>query len=349
MNNNWLADVSGADPFQKLILEMDLNSSYIVEGDVATGKTNLAIWKTKQFLEAGKDVLIIVFSPVQKRFILDHCSASTSTVDLNENHIVSYSEWVSNRSLSSDYIIIDGVEDYTIAELEVIRAKVNSHWILFGDKEQQIRSFRTEINDIQNKFRLPIYRLNVNHRHHKGSISKHGSSVYTQFSKNKTKIIQKNTHKDQLNYIQSVIESKNIKNAGILIPHNSHIHRVVHHFNKRGFEVESLEDDGTSLDFNSGLPKILNYDDAKNLQFDHLFLYSFSMDAFPFDDHFVAITRSRKNISILHSKENFSTDYIDRSTVKFKKDNNYKINEPDRNNLDYTGYFDRIKSEIKLK
>lgn len=336
----WLINPIDLDIFQRQILGIGLNESYVIKGCAGSGKTLLALHRINdirlQAKAAGDDspsFTMIVYTSTLRQFI--RCAVPKLNVNLKQ--IVLYEPWDASPV---DYVIVDEVQDFSQTELDIIQSAAKKSMMLYGDSHQQIyRTIKEEngekmmsLEDIAKYFNLPTKELLKNYRLPKevAGFASHLckdnelESRCEKLTGNKPTVYEFQKWEDELDYIIQEIRTRNYTDVAILLPFNNgnkgkrnNFHRNVRtvrdYFVSKGFSHEAkLSDDSKSeneLDFDSDLTKVMTFHSSKGLQFETVFI--------PFCDYpehddwfetrfrnpfYVAITRTCSNLYLTRSE-----------------------------------------------
>src|SRR5688572_25140620 len=108
----WLLDPSDLDEFQRQILNIGLNKSYVIKGCAGSGKTLLALHRVNDIrLQAKADgigapsFIMIVYTTTLRQFI----RAAIPKLGVDLKQIVLYDPWDGNQV---DHVIVDEVQDF---------------------------------------------------------------------------------------------------------------------------------------------------------------------------------------------------------------------------------------------
>ena len=327
-SEKWFINESEFDDYQYAIKELDPKRTYVIQGCAGSGKTILALWRAKELQESNKgSYLFLVFTIALRKFIDD--GIRQIRIDTNK---VLYQWDCENRKNkpSADFFIIDEAQDFTLTEIDYIKGKANTSVMLFGDTAQQLyqdkkvtidgnpRKERTAtMPGIAASLNVQIRDLTFNYRLPK-RIARFAEYINSQSDKLEPRckkegafypVLKKcKNFEEELNWIIQKIKENNLKDIGILMPHNVSAENVYNYFNKMGLNPEAKFDVGEkrvmSLDFSTDNPKILTYHSAKGLQFQSVFLPSCeTTDDFFQNPLYVAITRTYERLYISYTNE----------------------------------------------
>lgn len=337
----WLIDPSELDEFQREILNIGLDKSCVIKGCAGSGKTVLAIHRVNDIRlqalaedpTATPSFTMVVYTNSLREFI----RCGVKQLEINLKQIVLYERWDGSEV---DYIIVDEVQDFAKDEIDMFSSAARKSMMLYGDSQQQVyRGLKQgrgqemlTIEQIADYLKLPMKELRVNHRLPKevASFASHLCSDSDLENRCRKVGMQKpivHTFKNwmaELDYIMKEINTRNYSDVAILLPFNltnvapsnnghRNVQSVREYFNKRNFSHEckwtSDENSSNELDFDSDLPKIMNFHSSKGLQFETIFI--------PFCDYpnhdrwfrekysnpfYVGVTRTCRNLYITHSE-----------------------------------------------
>ncbi len=311
------------DDIQELIIKKTLNNSMIVSGCAGSGKSNIALIKAQQIQnEIGNNYQIIVFT----KSLYNYMVSAKEVLNL-KGTFTYYWFWKNKLDCkSSDYIIVDEIQDFTKDEIEEFLKATNKYFFFFGDTAQSIYDGLKDtesIKDIAKKTDLIPTILYFNHRLPipVAKITEDYIGVDTQFIKETYKssdnsiprIILYENYDKQIEAIARIIKNNNLTDVGILFPHNEQVEKASKVLTQKGINNEVKFDDKSNwrnsrntLNFETSNPKLMTYHSAKGLQFETVFLPDCTIQN---DDNgyskqkslYVAMTRTYKNIYILHS------------------------------------------------
>lgn len=172
MDNTWWKKTSELDDLQKDIIELDLEGSYIVTGPPGSGKTNILLLRASYLNSAGlENCLLLSYTRSLKEFILsggkipeawvstysawgrrflvqrgaDRKQIKEDMEDMSEPeareylkpHIADAISTLADPKAYYDSILIDEVQDYSGAEIELL-SKLTSRLFVVGDRKQKI-------------------------------------------------------------------------------------------------------------------------------------------------------------------------------------------------------------------
>jgi superfamily I DNA/RNA helicase len=343
-SEKWFINESELDDYQYAIKELDSQRSYVIQGCAGSGKTILALWRAKELQESSKGTfLVIVYTKALRQFIDDGVRA----IGIDISKVMYQWDWENRKNKpDADFFIIDEAQDFTITEVNYLKRKAKISIMLFGDSAQQLYTNKDVTIDgnprkentssmpaIAVALNVPIRDLTFNYRLPK-RIARYAEYVNSVFDKIEARCKKEGTFypvvkkcknfDEELNWIIQKIIENNLKDTGILLPHNYHVKKVYEYFDNLGINPEAKfshqGESVMSLDFNTSNPKILTYHSAKGLQFQSVFLPCCeTTDDFYQNALYVALTRTYERLYISHTNE--LTPYLS----KIPKTNNGKV------------------------
>lgn len=324
----WFINESELDDYQYAIKELDPNRSYVIQGCAGSGKTILALWRAKELQESKRgSFFVLVFTKALRQFIDD----GIREIGIDTNKVLYQWDWENRKNKpTADFFIIDEAQDFTLTEVNYIKGKANNSVMLFGDSAQQLyQDKRVTIDGNPKKERtssmpgiaaslnVQIRDLTFNYRLPK-RIARFAEYINSQSDKLEPRCKKEGAYypvlkkcknfEEELNWIIQKIKENNLKDVGILLPHNVNAKNVFNYLNNLGLNPEVKFDfEGKSvmsLSFNTDNPKILTYHSAKGLQFQAVFLPSCeTTDEFFQNPLYVAITRTYERLYISYTNE----------------------------------------------
>jgi DNA helicase IV len=327
-SEKWFINESELDDYQYAIKELDSKRSYVIQGCAGSGKTILALWRAKELQESSKgSFFVLVFTKALRQFIDD----GIREIGIDTTKVLYQWDWENRKNKpSAEYFIIDEAQDFTLTEVNYIRGKANTSVMLFGDTAQQLyqdkrvtidgnprKEKTSSMPGIAASLNVQIRDLTFNYRLPK-RIARFAEYINSQSDKLEPRCKKEGAYyplikkcknlEEELNWIIQKIKENNLKDVGILLPHNANAKNVYSYLNNLGLNPEVKFDfEGTSvmsLSFNTNNPKILTYHSAKGLQFQSVFLPSCeTTDDFYQNPLYVALTRTYERLYISYSNE----------------------------------------------
>ncbi len=329
----WLINLNEMDEFQRQILDLNIDDSYLIKGCAGSGKTILALRRAHnikiQSIAENKPVsfTLLVYTKALRSFI----KSGVIELELDLRQIVHHAVWDES---AVDYIVVDEVQDFDQEKIDSVYNAALKSLMLYGDSQQQIYENRMTTDEIVAYLSLPQRELLKNYRLPK-SIASFASHVVNdtglvskcvKLGNEKPRIIQFASWQQELDFIMREIETRNLTDCAILLPYNTrnsamqvvprNVHRnvetVKEYLESKGFDHEyKMRDEDTDnwdLDFDSDLPKVMTWHSAKGLQFESVFIpfcdYPHHDDWFvshfqkPF---YVGLTRSYRHLYLTHT------------------------------------------------
>jgi len=327
----WLIDPAELDEFQREILDLGINDSYVIKGCAGSGKTILALHRANDIYidalvegRAKANFSMVVYTVPLKEFI----RSGIMELDFPVQQIIHWEKW--DESLI-DYVIVDEAQDFSKDRIDAFNnAKIKSI-MLYGDSQQQLYAEGMSIEGIAEYLSIPQKELTKNYRLPKEIASfashlcedKDLESKCIKVGSDKPRIKKLASWQKELDYIIEEIKTRNYTDVAILVPYNlkrsggiknnlNHSVEQIHeYFQNVGFIHECKMNDKNitfELAFDSDNPKVMTFHSSKGLQFETVFI--------PFCDYpthdkwfydkfqnpfYVAVTRTSKNLYITYS------------------------------------------------
>lgn len=324
----WFINESELDDYQYAIKELDPTRSYVIQGCAGSGKTILALWRAKELQESKRgSFFVLVFTKALRQFIDD----GIREIGIDTNKVLYQWDWENRKNKpTADFFIVDEAQDFTLTEVNYIKGKANNSVMLFGDSAQQLyqdkkvtvdgnprKEKTSSMPGIAASLNVQIRDLTFNYRLPK-RIARFAEYINSQSDKLEPRCKKEGAYypvlkkcknfEEELNWIIQKIKENNLKDVGILLPHNVNAKNVFNYLNNLGLNPEVKFDfEGKSvmsLSFNTDNPKILTYHSAKGLQFQAVFLPSCeTTDEFFQNPLYVAITRTYERLYISYINE----------------------------------------------
>ncbi len=356
MKKDWMIKESELDDDQIKVLMATLDKSCIVEGCAGSGKSVLALIKAQRIQkERGNNYKIIVYTKALCRYM----NSGKQELGLN-NDFYYHWQWKWRRVLdedgdyanvpympSADYIIVDEIQDFTKEEISEFVNAAHKKFFFFGDTAQSIynslKGGTLPVDEI--RFALPqtrdsrIFSLYRNYRlpipvaklaQEIGIDTTYVEGTYRSTENSVPRVIKYDNFSNQMKAIQRIIQTQNLTDVAILVPHNKDVKFTYDALNELGGNYELKYDDKENwqnskdnLNFNTTNPKVMTYHSAKGLQFETVFLPSLE----DYDEEYgessrkalyVAMTRTYRNLYIMYSGDlpKVISDNVDSSLYK---------------------------------
>ena len=324
---DWMVRESELDDDQIQVLMATLDKPIVVKGCAGSGKSVLALIKAQRVQKEKntKSYSIIVFTKALCRYM----NAGKDILGL-KNDFFYYWDWKNRkRKPSTDYLIVDEIQDFSKEEIEQFIAASKKCFFFFGDTAQSIYGgIKTtcpveDIRDLLPKERKPKeFELYRNYRlpipvarivQYVGvDLPPYVESTYKSEETAIPRFIRYKSVEEQLEAIKRLIERDSLSDVAILLPHNDMVKQISQFLNKIGLNHELKYEDKEdwkkrmdTLNFQTTNPKVMTYHSAKGLQFETVFLPSIS-DAFSDDGRkslYVAMTRTYRYLYIMYNGE----------------------------------------------
>lgn len=322
MKKDWMIIESELDEDQIKVLNAVNDKSCIVSGCAGSGKSILALIKAQRIQrEKGNNYQIIVFTKALCKYM------NAGREELKLNNQFDYHWWWKNRKgcPSSDYVIVDEIQDFSKDEIQDFIDATNKHFFFFGDTAQSIYEGLKDtmkVEDINYAMgtRAKMFELYRNYRLPKTvakvvqyvGVDLDGFDIDTYRSKETAipRFVRYNDFESQVDAIAKMINVGNVDDVGILVPHNEDVKKVHDLLKQKNKNHELKYDDKidfrnsiNNLDFTTDNPKIMTYHSAKGLQFGTVFLPGVEEKTEDSERKalYVAMTRTYRNLYVMYS------------------------------------------------
>lgn len=290
---DWMVSATDIDDDQYKILNAVLDKSCIVSGCAGSGKSVLALLKAQRIQkEKGVDYQIIVFT----KALCNYMNAGRKELGLTNTFKYHY-QWANKDNCpSSDYIIVDEIQDFDKDEINQFVKSTKKNFFFFGDTAQSIygglknsvsvdnivRILPTTVNPksfaLYRNYRLPISVAKV--AQCVGlDLDPFDAGVYKSKVKTMPRFLKYESLENQLKAIKDIIKKRNFTDVAILLPDNKSVVKTHNILNEIGLNHEAKYKDEEdwrnnveTLNFNTTNPKLMTYHSAKGLQFEAVFL-----------------------------------------------------------------------------
>lgn len=322
MKKDWMIIESELDEDQIKVLNAVNDKSCIVSGCAGSGKSVLALIKAQRIQrEKGDNYQIIVFT----RALCNYMNAGRKELGLNNQFDYHYTWQTKKGCPSSDYIIVDEIQDFSKEEIQEFIAATNKHFFFFGDTAQSIYeglkdtmkveeinyTFQTHAKtfELYRNYRLP---RPVAQAVQYVGVDLDGFDIDTYKSKETAlpRIICYDDFRQQILAIARMIKNGSVSDVGIFVPHNEYVKCVsdilkeecINHelrYNDKNDYHNSID----NLNFMTENPKVMTYHSAKGLQFGTVFLPGVEEKSEDSERKalYVAMTRTYKNLYVMYS------------------------------------------------
>ncbi len=324
---DWMIIESELDEDQIRVLMATNDKSIIVSGCAGSGKSVLALIKAQRIQrEKGDNYKIIVYT----KSLCNYMNAGRKELGLH-NDFNYHWDWKNRKNCaSSDYLIVDEIQDFTQTEINDFINASNKNFFFFGDTAQSIydglkSTMPVEEINYMLRTKAKEFTLYKNYRLPKSiakivqyvGIDLDGFDIETYKSRETSipRIVKYNNYDEQIEEISNMISKGIVSDVGILVPHNNDV-KIVHELlNENGINHEVKYEDKenyrssiNNLDFTTENPKVMTYHSAKGLQFGTVFL----PDIKPLSNDskkakserkalYVAMTRTYRNLYIMYN------------------------------------------------
>lgn len=322
MKKDWMIIESELDEDQIKVLNAVNDKSCIITGCAGSGKSVLALIKTQRLQrEKGNNYQIIVFTKALCRYM----NAGREELGLN-NQFDYHWDWKNRKNCpSSDYIIVDEIQDFSKKEIQELIQSTNKHFFFFGDTAQSIYEGLKEtmpVEDINYTFntRAKTFELYRNYCLPQPvakvvqyvGVDLEGFDIDTYKSKETSmpRFIRYDNLNNQIKSIARLINNGSVSDVGILVPHNEDVKIVSDILNETYTNHELKYEDKNdyrksinNLDFTTENPKVMTYHSAKGLQFGSVFLPNVvaKNEISERKALYVAMTRTYRDLYVMYS------------------------------------------------
>lgn len=326
MKKDWMIKESELDEDQIKILMATLDKSCIVTGCAGSGKSILALLKAQRIQkERGDDYKIIVFT----KALCGYMNAGREELGLHSQFLY-YWIWKNRQNCSSsDYIIVDEIQDFSEEEIKEFINATKKHFFFFGDTAQSIyeglkttmpvedigylfpRGEKPKSFDLYRNYRLPIpvarfvQSVGVD-------LPPYDESTYKSEENEVPYILRYDSVEEQIKAIRDIVKRKDLTDVAILVPHNEivkvigdNLNRLDVNFEQKYSDRRDFYNSKETLNFSTTNLKVMTYHSAKGLQFETVFLPM--IEDFNDDSSssrkalYVAMTRTYRNLYVMYS------------------------------------------------
>ena len=167
-----------------------------------------------------------------------------------------------------------------------------------------------DVSYLNSNYRLPKPVAKITQEYVGVDASPYADAIYQSKEIALPHIVKFDDEEVQIESIIQLIEKKNMKNVGILVPDNEQVLSLMKAFSDRNFACEFKYNAGfndkrnrVTLDFSTQLPKLMTYHSAKGLQFETVILpfYEGATDKDARKALYVAMTRTYRFLYVLHN------------------------------------------------
>ena len=319
---DWMVKETSLDDAQRSVLNAILDKNCIVTGCAGSGKSILALIKAQRIQkERGNDYQIVVYTKALCGYM------NSGRIELGLSKTFSYYEnWRKHGCPSSDYIIVDEIQDFTKEEVKQFLKSSRKHFFFFGDDAQSLyHQFRETIRikdinkllDTQTESKTKNFELFKNYRlplpvaklaQYVGvDLDNFTPDIYASTEKELPRIIKCEDNNEIVTSIFDIINRRGFEDVALLFKNNIQV--VIFHnlLEIKGikhevkFSIEGAWRD--TLDFTTPLPKLMTYHSAKGLQFESVFLPAVMSPTNKDESRalYVAMTRTYKFLYIMYT------------------------------------------------
>jgi len=292
--------------------------SMIVSGCAGSGKTILALWKTKEIKNLGFSYIFIVFT----RALHQYMSKAIQYIGLDDERFMYHYKWKEKGCPSADFIIVDEIQDFTREEISQFKKASKKAFLFWGDSAQTIfRNLKPtqDILSIAAEAGIHPETLVFNHRLPK-KIARLAAHMQcdedlvrrcTKEGEELPRILRFSSLEEQLDAAMQQINNRQITKAAILFPEKSILQKAYDYLKSNGHQIEAHLRDQSNLgykvsdmNFSSDNPKLLTYHSAKGLQFEAVFLPECNPhERMGIEPLYVAITCSYRHLFVMYSTQ----------------------------------------------
>lgn len=259
MTKDWMVKESELekDDYEYRVLHATLDKSCIVSGCAGSGKSVLALIKAQRIQREKNtnNYQIIVFT----KALCKYMNAGRSELGLNKQFTYHW-KFQKDGCPTSDYMIVDEIQDFTKDEILQFINSTNKHFFFFGDTAQSIydglkktmpvnrissivpynKDF--EIFNLLHNYRLPLPVAKVVQVVGVG-LPPFSESVYKSSETAIPRFIQYNSFDEQMDAVAKILNNNgNVTDVGILTPHNIGVKRLSDILNKKNIDHEAKYD-----------------------------------------------------------------------------------------------------------
>ena len=326
MKKDWMIKESELDEDQIKVLMGTLDKSCIVTGCAGSGKSVLALIKAQRIQkERGDNYQIIVFT----KALCHYMNSGRRELGLRKQFTYHW-VWKHRQNCpSSDYIIVDEIQDFEEEEIREFITATKKHFFFFGDTAQSIfeglkntiavedigyllpRGERPKDFGLYRNYRLPIPVAKLV-QYVGVDLQPFEESTYKSPEMTKPRILKYSSLREQLIAIKDIIRKRDLSDVAILLPRGEMIMKAEEIFRELNLNIElrynnkeDWQNSKDTLNFSTTNPKLMTYHSAKGLQFETVFLPQ--IDNF-YDDGgthrkslYVAMTRTYRNLYVMYS------------------------------------------------
>ena len=340
---------SELDEYQIKALMATLDKSGIVTGCAGSGKSVLALIKAQRIQnERGDNYQVIVYT----KALCSYMNSGRKDLGLH-NKFLYHKEWkwkkipktyangitymiydrdeqgnlVPNKP-TSDYVIVDEIQDFTEAEIQEFIKATNKCFFFFGDSAQSIYAQKKDTMSVDEiGYLLPRgekpkdWHLYYNYRLPIGvakfvqyigvDLPPFDETTYKNLVDSIPYILKYASLEEQIKAVKDIIQRKDLSDVAVLLPQNEMVKKVSGLLQASGLNVEmryngeNVRDNKDSLNFSTTNPKVMTYHSAKGLQFETIFLPCMDLFADEGDLRkalYVAMTRTYKDLYVMYSE-----------------------------------------------
>lgn len=255
---DWMVKESDLekDDYEYRVLHAVLDKSCIVSGCAGSGKSVLALIKAQRIQREKhtNNYQIIVFT----KALCKYMNAGRKELEL-EKQFTYHWKFQKDGHPSSDYLIVDEIQDFTKDEILQFISSTNKHFFFFGDTAQSIYeglkdtmpvnrissiipySKDFEVFNLLHNYRLPLPVAKVVQFVGVG-LPPFSESVYKSPETAIPRIIQYADLESQMEAVAKIINNGNVSDIGILTPHNIGVKQLSDILNKKNINHEPKYD-----------------------------------------------------------------------------------------------------------
>lgn len=317
--------IDSMDDDQLDLIEKNLDKSMIIAGCAGTGKSVIAMHKAQQIIDEGGDVILIAYTKSLNRYMRQGKNNSL------DHRFYYHWQWKDCGMPKADYIIVDEIQDFDKTEIMQFISSAKKCFFFFGDTAQSIyNAFGKNtlaideiskltgvlVSYLYNNYRLPkpvakITQGYLGLSEDRDKVREYSESLYLSKENTLPIFVECSSKQNQIERIIAIIQNKQYRNVGILVPDNDMILEIMNVFTDTKFACEFKYNAGyndvnnkDTLNFKTPQPKLMTYHSAKGLQFETVILpyYKGAKNTNERKALYVAMTRTYRNLYILYSK-----------------------------------------------
>lgn len=321
---------SDLDNIQHRVLNATLDKSFIVRGCAGSGKSVLALIKAQHIEKVlgASSSQVVVYTKALSRYM----NLGKETLKLKQSFTYHW-YWANiQQSPSSDYVIVDEIQDFVETEVRQFIAASKKCFFFFGDTAQSIYqpfknapivALESIPSLLSDGVKLQEYELYYNYRlplaiaqfvQHIGvDLPDFSPKMYKSPETSMPHLLSYARVSEQLKAIKRIVDSMKLTDVAILLPSNDIVLEVYNALRALGLDCEvkynaPANQGGQNIDtlnFTTDNPKVMTYHSAKGLQFETVFIPLLesceTMDNNQRKALYVAMTRTYRSLYLMYS------------------------------------------------